>query len=72
MLVLAGVAADDDAADDEEADAAVEAVDDDAADGVDAALVDFDELHPAANSRPVAASRPKTRLRGRTGVLQFV
>jgi hypothetical protein len=50
--------------------AAVEAVDE--AGAVDAALVNFDELHPAANSRPVAASRPKTRLRGRTRLLQVV
>jgi hypothetical protein len=53
------------------ADAAVVAAGDAAAD-VDAAVVDFDELHPAANNRPVAASRPKTRLRGRTAVLQVV
>jgi hypothetical protein len=72
-LVLAGVAAADDAAAEEgAADAAVDADVDAAADDVDAAVVDFDELHPAASSRPVAASRPKARLRGRTGVLQFV
>jgi hypothetical protein len=77
-LVLAGVAAADDAAADDAAaeegaaDAAVDADVDAAADDVDAAVVDFDELHPAASSRPVAASRPKARLRGRTGVLQFV
>ena len=54
-------AAVDAAADVGAADADVEgAVEDAAADGVDAVL-DFDELQPAANSRPEAASTPSTR-----------
>jgi hypothetical protein len=59
-LVLAGAAGADDAAAEVGAGAA-EVAAAEAGDVVDAAVVDFDELHPAANSRPEAASRPKTR-----------